>query len=237
MRQEDILVAMKNELAPGQPFQFRCDQCGECCRNREDIILNPFDLFRISSQLGTKPNEIVERYCTVYVGDSSRFPVVLLLPVGNEKTCPFLKDNRCSVHANKPTVCALYPLGRGIRYDKKPDANGVRKKKLFYFLQDIPCGLKDETHTALEWMGEFNLADSEEWFIEWSEMLERVVPIIKDLEQTLSQDCTMPVFNALLHVIYFNYMGGIGFMQQFRKNANEAEQMLSRLREIVTTAE
>jgi hypothetical protein len=31
-------------------------------------------------------------------------------------------------------------------------------------------------------------------------------------------------------------MGGIGFMQQFRKNADEAEQMLSRLREIVTTA-
>lgn len=85
-------------------------------------------------------------------------------------------------------------------------------------------------------MGEFNLADSEEWFLEWSEMLERVVPIIKDLEQTLSQDCMMPVFNALLHVIYLNYMGGIGFMQQFRKNADEAEQMLSRLREIVTTA-
>jgi len=73
--------------------------------------------------------------------------------------------------------------------------------------------------------------------IEWSEVLERIVPIIKDLEQTVSSDFMVPVFNALLHAIYLNYMGGIGFMPQFRKNANEAEQMLSRLREIVTTAE
>lgn len=42
---------------------------------------------------------------------------------------------------------------------------------------------------------------------------------------------------ALLHVIYLKYVQGIGFIQQFRQNANEAEQMLSRLREIVTTAE
>ena len=68
-------------------------------------------------------------------------------------------------------------------------------------------------------------------------MLERIVPIIKDLEQSVSRDSMIPVFNALLHVIYLKYVGGIGFMQQFRKNADEAEQMLSRLREIVTTAE
>ena len=237
MRPEDMLVAMKNELAPGQPFHFHCDQCGNCCRNRKDILLNPFDLFRIASQLGTNPKDIVARYCTVYVGDSSRFPVVLLLPEGKDEACPFLKDNRCSIHANKPTVCALFPLGRSICYDKKPDAHGERKKRLFYFLQDVDCGLKDETHTALEWMGEFNLADSEEWFIEWSGVLERIVPIIKDLEQSVSRDSMIPVFNALLHVIYLKYVGGIGFMQQFRKNADEAEQMLSRLREIVTTAE
>lgn len=237
MRPEDMLVAMKNVLAPGQSFQFHCDLCGNCCRNRKDILLNPFDLFRIAGQLGTNPKDIVEHYCTVYVGDSSRFPVVLLLPVGNDEACPFLKNNRCSVHANKPTVCALFPLGRSIRYDKKPDSNGKHKKKLFYFLQDVNCGLKDETHTALEWMGEFHLADSEEWFIEWSEVLSRIVPIIKDLEHTVSQEFMVPVFNALLHVIYVKYVQGIGFIQQFRQNANEAEQMLSRLREIVTTAE
>lgn len=237
MRQEDILVAMKNELAPGQPFQFRCDQCGECCRNRKDILLNPFDLFRVASHLGTTPKDIVDRYCTVYVGDSSRFPVVLLLPEGEDDHCPFLKDNRCSIHANKPTVCALYPLGRGIRYDKKPDANGELKKVLYYFLQDISCGLRDETHTALEWLGEFNMADSEAWFLEWSEMLSKLVPIIKDLEKTVPQNAMMPVFDTLLYVIYLKYVGGFGFIQQFRKNAKEAVHMLSGLRKIVSSAE
>ena len=28
-----------------QDFCFDCVQCGECCRNREDILLNPLDVF------------------------------------------------------------------------------------------------------------------------------------------------------------------------------------------------
>ena len=28
-------------------FEFACVQCGECCRNRQDILLNPFDIFRL----------------------------------------------------------------------------------------------------------------------------------------------------------------------------------------------
>ena len=26
-------------------FGFKCQQCGKCCMNRNDIILNPFDIF------------------------------------------------------------------------------------------------------------------------------------------------------------------------------------------------
>lgn len=32
-------------------MRFRCDGCGECCKNREDIILNAYDIFRIRKKL------------------------------------------------------------------------------------------------------------------------------------------------------------------------------------------
>ena len=33
-------------------FQFGCKQCGKCCINREDILLNPKDLYNIAKELG-----------------------------------------------------------------------------------------------------------------------------------------------------------------------------------------
>ena len=32
-------------------FRFHCDQCGKCCIDREDILLNPKDVFNISREL------------------------------------------------------------------------------------------------------------------------------------------------------------------------------------------
>ena len=41
MKPTDITLAYKNALKPGETFRFRCRQCGKCCKNREDILLNP----------------------------------------------------------------------------------------------------------------------------------------------------------------------------------------------------
>lgn len=38
-------------------FRFHCDQCGRCCTQREDIILSPMDIFRISKELKMSPTE------------------------------------------------------------------------------------------------------------------------------------------------------------------------------------
>ena len=32
-------------------FDFRCTCCGACCRNREDILLNAYDVIRIQKYL------------------------------------------------------------------------------------------------------------------------------------------------------------------------------------------
>ena len=215
MRPEDIITANKCPLKPGEKFRFHCDQCGDCCRHREDILLTPFDLFRIAGHLGITPGEVVKTYCEVYVGSSSHFPVVRLLPVGEDKACPFLKDNCCSIHASKPTVCALFPLGRAMQYGA---LEGDQERKLFYFLQDTNCGLRDQTHTVEEWLGEFELESSEAWFLEWTDVLGKFVTLIHQLEAMLSDKLMETILNIVFSEVYLNYHQGMDFMGQFRGN-------------------
>ena len=115
-------------------FEFACVQCGECCRNREDILLNPFDIFRLCKAKGMTVVEFFKKYCELYPGESSKLPLAIIKfrPVyefGTDKVigtrCPFLgqKDGLhfCRVHKDKPFVCFSYPLGR-IQKDKaKPE--------------------------------------------------------------------------------------------------------------------
>jgi len=218
MRPEDIITINKHTLKPGQKFRFHCNQCGDCCRNREDILLTPFDLFRVAGHLGITPVEVVKTYCEVYLGSSSHFPVVRLLPVGEDKSCPFLKESRCSIHASKPTVCALFPLGRAMQYGA---LNGDQERKLFYILQNVNCGLQDQTHTVEEWLGAFELESSEAWFLEWTDILGKLVTLIHQLEEMLSDKLMQMILNIALTEIYLHYDQGVDFMQQFRGNSQK----------------
>ena len=223
MRPDDIITANKRALRPGQPFNFRCTQCGDCCRHREDILLTPFDLFRIAGQLGISPGEVVKTYCEVYLGSSSHFPVVRLLPVVDEKACPFLRENRCSIHASKPTVCALFPLGRAMQYGA---LEGDQERKLFYILQDVNCGLRDQTHTVEEWLGEFELESSEAWFLEWTDVLGKLVTLIHQLEEMLSDKLMQTILNIVFAEIYLRYDRGVDFTEQFRGNSRKLLEVL-----------
>lgn len=115
-------------------FEFACVRCGECCRNREDILLNPFDIFRLCKAKEMSVVDFFKKYCELYPGESSRLPLAIIKfrPVyefGSNRVigtrCPFLGQTdglyHCRVQKDKPFVCFSYPLGR-IQKDKaKPE--------------------------------------------------------------------------------------------------------------------
>ena len=112
-----------DKLAIGldETFQFHCTQCGECCVNREDILLNPRDMYKIARYLKMEPRDVLEKYCETYIGETSRMPIIRLLPIGKIKRCPFLKNCKCEIHEAKPSVCAIYPLGRYTKHNPETD--------------------------------------------------------------------------------------------------------------------
>ena len=141
----------KLKIGLDEPFKFNCTMCGKCCINREDILLNPKDLFNIAKALELQPIDVVEKYCDTYIGESSRFPIVRLKPQGNLRRCPLLKDKKCMVHSSKPTVCAMFPIGRVISVEgtSKIDLSSPWDYSKIQYIFDPPhCGDNSVTHTV-----------------------------------------------------------------------------------------
>ena len=155
-------------LEENSEFVVGCDQCGECCRNRDDILLSPYDVFHMVKATGMQIVDMLKKYTETYLGPTSNLPIIRVVyrkePDGST-TCPFLgkKSDKyyCRIHENKPYVCRSYPLGRMTSYssEKTTDANNVKPR---YFQQPIEgtlcSGMKraicnNLKHTVCEWVG------------------------------------------------------------------------------------
>ena len=78
-------------------------------RNREDILLNSRDVYNLAMALNLTHEQVIGKFCEVYIGHDSRIPIVQLQPTGVNRKCPLQNGDRCSVHSLKPTVCAFLP--------------------------------------------------------------------------------------------------------------------------------
>lgn len=203
-------------------FQFSCKQCGKCCINREDILLSPLDLFRLSQKLNMTPEEFVEKYGEASIGGSSRMVIIRLRPRGSIKRCPLLKDRKCSVHDAKPTVCAMFPIGRTFRMDaSKYGKEQVSTKNIEYIFNGEHCG-NAETHTVREWFKSFGIPIEDEFFVEWQNTICELYEIIHVAEKKFKSESTMNVlWSSIYAAIYLNYNIEQDFMPQFLKNRNE----------------
>ena len=125
-RTKNAMESIENrQMKMDDILPFSCTHCGGCCVQQEEILISPLDLFRLAKELGLTAEQFMDQYAECYIGESSRMPIVRVAPKGETRRCPLLKNNKCSVHAVKPSVCRLYPLGRSLHYEwdeqEKPD--------------------------------------------------------------------------------------------------------------------
>ena len=96
-------------------FRFTCDQCGKCCKKVE-VMINPYDIARISDYLKINSAEFVNTYCKIHIGDSSKLPVLTLK---TDPICNFNKGGLCMIYDARPAICRSFPVGRAQVYDKE----------------------------------------------------------------------------------------------------------------------
>ena len=107
-------LAQCPRLAAGEPFDFVCAGCGDCCRNRRDLVLSGYDLYRIARRLGLPPRLTADAFCKQEFAPQTLLPAVVLRPNARTGNCPFFEADACTIHAARPLACALYPLGQAI---------------------------------------------------------------------------------------------------------------------------
>ena len=241
MDREEFAANIENmTVGLDDTFQFHCTRCGMCCLNREDIILSPMDIYKMSKELGLTPTQFFAEYCQTHIGDNSRMPIIRLQPVGDELRCPLLKNHKCSVHKVKPAVCALYPLGRYIALGKDDySEQGVGKSEVKYLLQPIECGDNSQTHTVREWLADFDIKLEDEVFIRWHQTVAKIGNKIKELEDKWDMMTMMEIWFMVRVFLYERYDTNQPFMPQFEENAGVVDHMLDdvpRLKELIRSA-
>lgn len=199
-------------------FEFRCKACGKCCKNREDILLTPYDLFRIADFFGRTPDEIVERYCEVYEGSKSHFPVVRVLPVYPNNSCPFLRNRKCVVHAKKPVLCRVYPLARV----SKGEEGGIS-----YLFNGAGCKHEPRSITVREWLGDVASEECEQAGKLWGEVIAAIHPVIQPDKLNVSADMRQQILNLIFIALWLKYDTQTPFIPQLTTNFEAIKQALS----------
>jgi Fe-S-cluster containining protein len=96
------LSSLTFDLRREDPFSFDCGACGRCCSGKV-ILVGPHEILGMSRVLGIGTTEFLSLY-TESGGTALR--------TVDDGRCVFVDGSRCRVHARRPLVCRLYPLGR-----------------------------------------------------------------------------------------------------------------------------
>jgi uncharacterized protein len=94
--------------ARAERFSFVCNRCLRCCSGKR-IQVNPYEVARIAWHHAVTTTECRERWTVDGEG--------IELAQTDSGACVFLGPIGCTVHADRPLVCRLYPLGRHVASD------------------------------------------------------------------------------------------------------------------------
>lgn len=207
--EKDIEIFQKNELKPEDTFNFKCDMCGDCCRNRsEPILLTGADIFRIAHALGKTIIDVLENNATGYIGDTSHIPVVVLKERA-DGSCSFLREGRCMVHRNKPAVCALYPLGRFYN---------LQDNSFHYFLPPKTCQSNCKSRkswTLQKWLDNFKIRETEEMTQAWNRLMGGITKVTHNMQKDEIKGTFLEV---LLFTLYLGYNTNRPYIEQVEQH-------------------
>jgi len=143
-------------------FRFLCHPgvpCFTVCCQNVDLDLYPYDIVRLKQSLGIDSETFIRRHVELKQGDNPYFPTVKLklLDYGEKKACPFLKNDGCSVYADRPTSCRTYPLERAV--DR--DASRGWPEDYYFLTYHSYCKGHEEQHefTVKQWVRNQRLDD------------------------------------------------------------------------------
>lgn len=192
-----------------------CKGCFACCQGMgSSIILDPLDIYRLLSNLNNTFEELLAHKIELNIVDGIIMPNLKM--IGLAERCSFLNsEGRCGIHAFRPGICRLFPLGR--YYE-----NHAFK----YFLQIHECKKENKTKIKVrKWIDTPDLKNNEQFVIDWHYFLKDLQSIVKSTQDNnLIKDINM----YILRNFYINpYHEKNDFYLQFNERLSEAKEFIN----------
>lgn len=191
-----------------------CEGCSECCRGMgSSIILDPMDIWRIQKGIGKGFQALLEKgKIELNMADGMILPD---LKMDTEReACPFLDSRgRCFIHACRPGLCRLFPLGR--YYEE----NGFK-----YFIQIHECRKQDRGKIKIKkWLGIPNLKAYENYIMEWHAFLNQCENALETLSEENVRILEMYVLRRFYETAYMAADEN-GFYEEFSSRLGEVRE-------------
>ncbi len=148
MNQEMIPISLNDKL------NFKCSSdnaCfNDCCRDLNQF-LTPYDILRLKTNLGITSDVFLKKYTSFHNGPESGLPIVTFkADPASKNACPFVTAKGCSVYADRPASCRIYPLARAISRSRETG----KITEYFALIKEPHCkGFNNEnTLSAGQWV-------------------------------------------------------------------------------------
>lgn len=186
-----------------------CKGAASCCHGMGNtIILDPFDIYRMTTKLDLTIEELLKDRIELNLVDSIILPNLKLS--GADESCSFLnEEGRCGIHSLRPGICRIFPLGR--YYEN----HGFK-----YILQTGECRNTSTTKVRIsKWIDIPDLKEYERYLIDWHYFLKDAEVVIKGTQdEALIKNLNMCILNGFF---VRRYAGNIDFYTQFYERLNK----------------
>lgn len=187
-----------------------CKDCSKCCHGMGDsIILDPCDVYRLQKGTGRPFSSFLEEG-TVALGVVDGVVLPHLVMLGDEEKCGFLNgDGRCAIHAWRPGLCRLFPLGR--YYEQ-----GTFR----YFLQKSECDHPKAKVKVAKWLDLDDLARYEAFVTSWHDLFLQAQELPKDHQE--SEEFRKELDLIILQLFYLQpYEMDKSFYEQYEMRSGQ----------------
>jgi len=100
-------------LSLNDKFKFSCHKelsCFNTCCNDVNIFLTPYDVLRMRKATWLSSGDFLNRYTIALLGDEGLPLIVLKMIEDENKSCPFVTLDGCSIYQHRPWSCRMYPI-------------------------------------------------------------------------------------------------------------------------------
>ncbi|HAS73949.1 MAG TPA: YkgJ family cysteine cluster protein [Clostridiales bacterium UBA8960] len=169
-----------------------CGGCSACCYGVGGFVeLNPYDVFKMTTATQMSFDDLLLEKLELCLKGKRHFPYLRML--GAQACCSFLsQEGRCTIHASRPSICRLFPLGRV--YDNQGDFK--------FILQTNACIKPKLDKIKVEkWIGIDHYAANKAFILAWhnfNKALEFRMKFMRDTEEVGSTN--QYVLDVFFHI-------------------------------------